>query len=180
MGERVGPASDLYSLGVVLYEMLTSTVPFDAEGPLATAMKHVTDEPVPPRKRSPHVPEAMDAVVMGLLAKNPENRYGSAAEVVEDLRRSLEGVPPAFARAAGYSETVRSLAVATVPAPANTEGSAPGSPPPPGRGRWRKSIGAGLVALMAPVALVGTLGLDMSLTAERGVSAVKTTEGGQE
>src|SRR5215217_2975082 len=148
MGERVGPQSDLYSLGVLLYEMLTETVPFEAEGPLATAMKHVTEEPVPPRKRSPHVSEAMDAVVMGLLAKNPENRYGSVAEVVEDLRRSLEGVPPAFAGAAGYSETVRSPAVAAVLAPANTEGGAPESPPP-GGGRRRKSIWAGLVALIA-------------------------------
>jgi eukaryotic-like serine/threonine-protein kinase len=183
MGERVGPESDLYSLGGVLYEMLTGRVPFAAEGPLATAMKHVTERPIPPRKRDPLVPEAMDALVMGLLAKSPENRYGSAAELVEDLRRSLEGVPPAFAGAAGYSETVRSPAVAAVPAPANTEGGAPGFPP--GGGRRRKSIGAGLVALVALLALLGTLGLDMDMsrTAERGgsaVGAVRTTEGVQE
>src|SRR5215212_719690 len=111
MGERVGPRSDLYSLGVVLYEMLTGRVPFVAEGPLATAMKHVTDQPIPPRKPNPLVPEEMDALVMGLLAKKPEDRYGSAAELAEDLRRAREGLPLSFAAAAGYSETVRIPAV---------------------------------------------------------------------
>src|SRR5215207_4740073 len=178
MGEPVGPRSDLYSLGVVLYEMLTGAVPFETEGPLATAMKHVTERPLPPRKRNPYVPEGMDAVVMGLLAKNPENRYGSAAELVEDLWRALEGLPPAFAGAAGYSETVRTPAVAAVPAAANTEGGArPGSLL--SKPQRRRSIGAGLVALVALLALLGTLGWDLSRTPERGVSAVgavRTTE----
>jgi tRNA A-37 threonylcarbamoyl transferase component Bud32 len=171
MGKRVGPQSDLYSLGVVLYEMLTSAVPFEAEGPLATAMKHVIESPLPPRKRNPLVPEGIDALVMGLLAKNPENRYGSAAELAGDLRRSLEGLPPAFAAAAGYSETVQSPAVGAVLAPANTEGGArPGSLlSKPGR---RRSIGAGLVALVALLALLGTLGGNLSQTPER-VSAVR-------
>jgi tRNA A-37 threonylcarbamoyl transferase component Bud32 len=171
MGKRVGPQSDLYSLGVVLYEMLTSAVPFEAEGSLATAMKHVIEPPLPPRKRNPLVPEGIDALVMGLLAKNPGNRYGSAAELAGDLRRSLEGLPPAFAAAAGYSETVRSPAVAAVAAPANTEGGArPGSLlSKPGR---RRSIGVGLVALVALLALVGTLGGDLSRSPER-VSAVR-------
>jgi serine/threonine-protein kinase len=171
MGKRVGPQSDLYSLGVVLYEMLTSAVPFEAEGSLATAMKHVIEPPLPPRKRNPLVPEGIDALVMGLLAKNPVNRYGSAAELAGDLRRSLEGLPPAFAAAAGYSETVRSPAVGAVPAPANTEGGGrPGSLlSKPGR---RRSIGAGLVALVALLALLGTLGGNLSQTPER-VSAVR-------
>jgi hypothetical protein len=118
---------------------------------------------------------------MGLLAKNPENRYGSAAELAGDLRRSLEGLPPAFAAAAGYSETVRSPAVAAVPAPANTEGGArPGSLlSKPGR---RRSIGVGLVALLALLALLGTLGGDLSRTPERvsAVRAIRTPDGGWE
>jgi hypothetical protein len=181
MGERVGPQSDLYSLGGVIYEMLTGAVPFEAEGPLATAMKHVIEPPLPPRKRNALVPEGMDALVMGLLAKKPENRYGSAAELVGDLRRSLEGLPLAFAAAAGYSETVRSPAVGAVPAAANTEGGArPGSLlSKPGR---RRSIGAGLVALVALLALLGTVGWDLSRTPERvsAVSAIRTLEGGWE
>jgi len=181
MGERVGAPSDLYSLGVVLYEMLTGSVPFAAEGALATAMKHVTEQPLPPRKRNPLVPEGMDALVMGLLAKNPENRYKSAAELVEDLRRARAGLHPAFAAAAGYSETVRSPAVGAVPAAANTEGGVrPGSLlSKPGR---RRSIGAGLVALVALLALLGTLGWDLSRTPERvsALSAIRTPEGGWE
>jgi hypothetical protein len=108
---------------------------------------------------------------MGLLAKNPENRYGSAAALAGDLRRSLERLPPTFAAAAGYSETVRSPAVAAVLAPANTEGGGrPGSLlSKPGR---KRSIGVGLMALVALLALLGTLGGDLSRTPER-VSAVR-------
>ena len=173
MGERVGPESDLYSLGVVLYEMLTGTVPFAAEGPLATAMKHLTELPHPPRKRNPSDPEAMDALVMGLLSKDPEDRYPSAARLIEDLRRTREGLPLAFAETAGYPETLREPRSGPLSVLADSPRSVP---------RRRRSVGLRLVALAALLTLLGGLGWDLSRDLEgfKTVGAVKSLEGGGE
>jgi serine/threonine protein kinase len=174
MGERVGPESDLYSLGVVLYEMLTGTVPFTAEGPLATAMKHLTELPLPPRGRNASVPEAMDALVMKLLSKDPEDRYPSAAQLIEDLRRAREGVPLAFfAGAAGYPETLGGPR----DAPPSVLADSPRSKP-----RRRRSVGIRLVALATLLILLGGLGWDLSQGPEglKTVGAVKSLEGVRE
>ena len=174
MGERVGPESDLYSLGVVLYEMLTATVPFAAEGPLATAMKHLTELPLSLRKRNPSVPEAMDALVMRLLSKDPEDRYPSAAQLIDDLRRAREGLPLAFAGAAGYPET---LGEPRRRAPLSVLADSPRSKP-----RRRRSVGIRLVALAALLVLLGGLGWDLSRDLEglKTVGAVKSSEGVRE
>ena len=94
MGEPVGPRSDLYSLGIVLYEMLTGTLPYDAETPIGIAMKHVNGYLPPPRSINPDVPEGMNAITCRLLAKDPDDRYADAGELIEDLERVLEGLPP--------------------------------------------------------------------------------------
>jgi serine/threonine-protein kinase len=93
-GERVGPGSDLYSLGVVLYEMLTGSVPFDVTTPADVAAGHSLGPLSRPRALSPEVPEGLDAVVLRLLATDPEDRYGSAEKLIEDLRRVGVGLSP--------------------------------------------------------------------------------------
>src|SRR4051812_16647742 len=77
-GKPVDARSDLYSIGIVLYEMLTGTVPFDGESPVTVALKQVSEAPVPPRVRNPEVPATLDAVVMRAMEKDPARRYQTA------------------------------------------------------------------------------------------------------
>jgi beta-lactam-binding protein with PASTA domain/predicted Ser/Thr protein kinase len=87
-GQPVSPRSDLYSIGVMLYELLTGRVPFDAESPVAIAVRHVSDRPIPPAEVNPNVPPALDAVVMRALEKDPARRFADADEFIAALEQA--------------------------------------------------------------------------------------------
>jgi hypothetical protein len=140
------------------------------------AMKHVTDRPLSPRERDPGVPEAMDALVMALLDKDPEDRYPSAFELAEELRRARARLPLAFvAGVAGRLETPQ--------ATAGTDGGARSDDPRSEPRRRRKApVAIGLVALLALLAL-GTFGWGHTGyrgEGPQGVGAVAASEGSRE
>src|SRR2546421_9109351 len=91
-GAPVDQTSDLYSVGVVLYELLTGLVPFSGDTPVEIAMKHLSSVPEPPSAKRAEIPRDLDLVVMRALAKDPSERYHSAEEMDADLRRISRGV----------------------------------------------------------------------------------------
>lgn len=85
-GDEVGPPSDLYSTGIVLYEMLTKALPFDADTPVGVAMHHVNTPPPRPSASNPNIPPQIDSIVLKALAKAPNDRFASGAALESALR----------------------------------------------------------------------------------------------
>lgn len=117
LGECATPKSDLYALGVVLYEMLAGEPPFIADNPVSVSIKHVNEPP----PALPDAPEEVNALVMMLLAKDPEDRHADAAELMEDLQRVRDGLPPVGGSVGEERSVIRRVSDRPEPAEAPPE-----------------------------------------------------------
>jgi serine/threonine-protein kinase len=138
-GANVDQRSDVYSLGIVLYELLTGSVPFNGDTPVEIAMKHLSTLPEPPSAKRPEIPRDLDLIVLRALAKDPDDRYQSTEEMDADLERFLRGsaVSPATEEAATQilrvpaEQQPYAATAATMVAPPNRRTAVLPPPPPP-------------------------------------------------
>jgi len=165
LGEPVGPASDLYSLGVVLYEMLTGRVPFEVETPANLPAAHAGKPPPHPRELNPKVPEGTDVLVMRLLCRNPDDRYASANQLIKDLKRVQDGMFPVVS-----SADEATTAAMETPAASTRAALAPGATGPHRR-KWFP-----IVAALALLALLSTVGAATGWNSLRDSGAANISE----
>jgi serine/threonine-protein kinase len=164
-GLPVDGRSDVYSLGVVLYEMVTAVAPFTGDSPVAVAFKHVRDTAVPPRERNPMVPPDFEQIVLGALTKDPEHRYQSADELRADLLRFRRGRPLANTPVtAMIAATPGATGATAAVARADQTQAAPRVTPvprprPPGRSRASRLFSTIIIFLLLVAAVVGIYAL---------------------
>ncbi|OBG12512.1 serine/threonine protein kinase [Mycolicibacterium celeriflavum] len=163
-GEKVDARSDVYSLGCVLYEILTGEPPFIGDSPVAVAYQHVREDPVPPSQRHNDITPELDAVVLKSLAKNPDNRYQTAAEMRADLVRVHSGEQPDAPKV--FTDADRNSMLSTPPNHERTEPIEPAPMPQPreyAERERRGSVGRWLaaVAVLAVLTVVVTVAINM-------------------
>ncbi|HMJ37261.1 MAG TPA: Stk1 family PASTA domain-containing Ser/Thr kinase [Baekduia sp.] len=167
-GFAVSAASDLYSVGIILYEMLTGRVPFEGESAVTIALKQVGEAPVPPSVHNPDVPPALEAVVLRALEKDPARRFADADEFMTALEHAGAGIAPPLALGTDRTQIVGQPTGLMVPIPppgaygdvAQIDQYAPPAPPPEradtGGTRW-------WIAALIGLLVIGALGAGLLL-----------------
>ncbi len=131
-GKSGDARSDIYALGVILYELLTGRPPFEAESPYAVILRHIHTPPPPPRRLRPALPRTLEAATLRALAKEPTARYPSAAAFAEALRQSLTLTPPSRLHPFAYALAGIAALLLLILFAAWRLGWLPGAPTPPG------------------------------------------------
>jgi len=178
-GAKMDSRTDVYSLGVMLYEMVTGRAPYEAETPLAVVLKHIT-EPLPlPRSIQPDLPEEVERVILRALAKEPDDRYQTAGEMVRALDAAV--------RAAAAARTEPGAAARAEPAVAR-EAAPPAKGPlaravagvrdalPAGWGRTAAWVAAGIIALVAFFLVLSRVPLRVQISGGQ-LEVVRVVEG---
>jgi serine/threonine-protein kinase len=132
-GAPVDQRSDVYSVGIVLYEMLTGKVPFTGDTPLEIAMKHLSEVPVPPSELRPEVPEDLDLIVVRALAKDSADRYATAEEMDADLARVARGLSVSSETADAATAVLAGAGISGAPTMIETKPTRVAPPQPPAR-----------------------------------------------
>lgn len=173
-GKDLGPTSDIYSLGIVMYEAATGKVPFDGDDAISVALKQVNEAPVPPSQVNPKVDANLEAIILKCMAKNPDDRFQSAEELRRALADYLAGrpMPVGMGEATAFVPASPTMRNTVSPTPATQRINRPADtrlaggatnmntgpqPPAPSNGRKRGLIAAVVIALIAVAAVIGWL-----------------------